>query len=161
MFQQWNGRNLLSYYLPAVLTLFGATNSRQQLGFNLDQSFACWFATLIDASIFDSIRRHELLMTVHGNVRVLLGPPLASVVQHLRRTIRKLWGTFSSSGCIYLMFAAVWPVTLFPWLVLNKTLTIFAVTSCTAFTQTKFCTTHSERRVWTCIVCFKLALGRS
>ena len=65
-FQQWNGSNLFSYYLPAVLTLVGITGSHQQLGLNLGQTCAGYFATLVGASIFDRIRRRVLLMTGMG-----------------------------------------------------------------------------------------------
>lgn len=62
-FQQWNGSNLFSYYLPAVLTLVGVTGSHQQLGLNLGQSVAGWVATLVGSSIFDRMRRRTLLIT--------------------------------------------------------------------------------------------------
>jgi MFS family permease len=63
IFQQWNGSNLFSYYLPAVLSLVGITESHQQLGFNLGQSLAGWLATLVGASYFDRIRRRTLLIS--------------------------------------------------------------------------------------------------
>ena len=63
MFQQWNGSNLFSYYLPAILSLVGVTGSHQQLGFNLGQSFAGYLATLVGASLFDRFRRRTLLIT--------------------------------------------------------------------------------------------------
>jgi MFS family permease len=66
LFQQWNGSNLFSYYLPAVLTLVGITDPHQQLGFNLGQSIAGWLATMAGASFFDRIKRRTLLMTAMG-----------------------------------------------------------------------------------------------
>ena len=65
-FQQWNGSNLFSYYLPAVLSLVGITGAHQQLGLNLGQSLAGWLATLVGASYFDRIRRRTLLMSAMG-----------------------------------------------------------------------------------------------
>jgi hypothetical protein len=62
MFQQWNGSNLFSYYLPAVLSIVGITGSHQQLGLNLGQTAAGWIATIIGASFFDLVRRRTLLM---------------------------------------------------------------------------------------------------
>lgn len=62
-FQQWNGSNLFSYYLPAVLSLVGVTGAHQQLGLNLGQTTAQWLATLVGASYFDRIRRRTLLMS--------------------------------------------------------------------------------------------------
>ena len=61
-FQQWNGSNLFSYYLPAVVSLVGITGSHQQLGLNLGQYIAGWLATLVGASYFDRVRRRTLLM---------------------------------------------------------------------------------------------------
>ena len=61
-FQQWNGSNLFSYYLPAVLSLVGITGAHQQLGLNLGQYLAQWLATLVGASYFDRVRRRTLLM---------------------------------------------------------------------------------------------------
>ena len=66
LFQQWNGSNLFSYYLPAVLSLVGVTNPHSQLGFNLGQSLAGWLANIVGASIFDRLRRRTLLMTGMG-----------------------------------------------------------------------------------------------
>ena len=63
MFQQWNGSNLFSYYLPAVLSTIGITGSHQQLGINLGQVAIGWVSTLIGASLFfDRIRRRTLLL---------------------------------------------------------------------------------------------------
>jgi hypothetical protein len=66
LFQQWNGSNLFSYYLPAVLNLVGVTNPHAVLGFNLGQSLAGWIANLVGASVFDRLRRRTLLMTGMG-----------------------------------------------------------------------------------------------
>jgi MFS family permease len=66
LFQQWNGSNLFSYYLPAVLTLVGITDPHSQLGFNLGQSLAGWLANIVGATIFDRLRRRTLLMTGMG-----------------------------------------------------------------------------------------------
>jgi MFS family permease len=66
LFQQWNGSNLFSYYLPAVLSLVGVTNPHSQLGFNLGQSLAGWLSNIVGASIFDRLRRRTLLMTGMG-----------------------------------------------------------------------------------------------
>ena len=63
IFQQWNGSNLFSYYLTAILTLVGINGKHQLLGFGLGQSLAGWFATLAGASVFDRLRRRTLLMT--------------------------------------------------------------------------------------------------
>lgn len=65
-FQQWNGSNLFSYYLPAVLSLVGITEPHQQLGLNLGQNVAQWVATLVGASYFDRLRRRTLLMSAMG-----------------------------------------------------------------------------------------------
>ena len=62
MFQQWNGTSLFGYYLPAILSLVGITDSHQQLGFNLGQPLAGWLATLIGAPLFDRFKRRFLLM---------------------------------------------------------------------------------------------------
>ena len=72
LFQQWNGSNLFSYYLPAVLNLVGVTDPHAVLGFNLGQSLAGWLANLVGASIFDRIRRRTLLMTGMGIFVVFL-----------------------------------------------------------------------------------------
>ena len=63
MFQQWNGSNLFSYYLPAVLTTVGITDSHQVLGFNIGQTALGWVATIVGASfLIDRVRRRFLLI---------------------------------------------------------------------------------------------------
>ena len=62
MFQQWNGSNLFSYYLPAVVSMVGISGSHQQIGLNLGQTAAGWVATIIGATFFDRVRRRVLLM---------------------------------------------------------------------------------------------------
>ena len=72
MFQQWNGSNLFSYYLPAVVSMVGITGSHQQLGLNLGQSAAGWVSTIIGASFFDRVKRRTLLMFAMGMFVVFL-----------------------------------------------------------------------------------------
>ena len=63
IFQQWNGSNLFSYYLPAVLNTVGVTDSHQVLGFNIGQTAVGLVATIIGASfLFDHVRRRYLLI---------------------------------------------------------------------------------------------------
>ena len=149
IFQQWNGSNLFSYYLPAVLTLIGITGSHQQLELNLGQYIAGWLATLVGASLFDRLRRRTLLIGAMALFVLFL--TLMSICS-ARFEITK------SKGVGYLIIVWVYLFDIINGLTgtifqpeFQSQLTNLQLLRCTVCTPMKYFISVSEPREWGCI----------
>ncbi|KAH8688541.1 general substrate transporter [Ilyonectria robusta] len=71
-FGQFSGNNIVSYYLPIMLTGIGITNTNTKLILNIVYAVVGWVSSIIGSRLHDVVGRRKMLITATAGMTVCL-----------------------------------------------------------------------------------------
>ncbi|KAL2843930.1 general substrate transporter [Aspergillus pseudoustus] len=71
-FGQFSGNNIVSYYLPIMLTGIGITSTDMKLILNIVYAVVGWVSSIIGSRLHDVVGRRKMLLTATGGMTICL-----------------------------------------------------------------------------------------
>ncbi|KAF3404317.1 Lactose permease [Talaromyces pinophilus] len=71
-FGQFSGNNIVSYYLPIMLTGIGITNTNTKLVLNIVYAVVGWVSSIIGSRLHDVVGRRKMLLTTTAGMTICL-----------------------------------------------------------------------------------------